>query len=165
MNSGTSFLNKDIIKTVKGEMKEINENLGRDAPAFGYQLLLDLYDCAKGVCDDLTLCYEFLAKMPGFIAMEVQSPPGIIRTDEVRYPDKAGLSGWVPLVESSIVIHTITPKNFISIDVYSCKRFDVEKVKLFCKKYFQPKIVEAQFVKRGLSYFKEEELIPVKQWA
>ena len=27
---------------------------------FGYQLLLDLYGCKQGVCDDLALCYQFL---------------------------------------------------------------------------------------------------------
>ena len=82
---------------------------------FGYQLLLDLYGCKPGVCDDLSLCYQFLDDMVTELGMEKQAPPNIFRSDEKRFPDKAGLSGWAPLIESSIVIHTLTPKNFISI--------------------------------------------------
>jgi len=35
----------------------------QDNQVFGYQLLLDLYGCKKGVCDDLSLCYKFLDDM------------------------------------------------------------------------------------------------------
>ena len=61
---------------------------------FGYELLLDLYDCKAGVCDDLTLCYNFLDEVVGFLGMEKQAPPSIFRSDATRFPDKAGLSGW-----------------------------------------------------------------------
>src|SRR3989304_10464434 len=60
-------------------------------PVFGYQLLLDLYDCKEGVCDDLQLCYNFLDEIVGHLGMEKQTPPNIFRSDEVRFPDKAGL--------------------------------------------------------------------------
>ncbi|MBI2104796.1 MAG: hypothetical protein HYT90_04340, partial [Candidatus Omnitrophica bacterium] len=70
----------------------------RPAP-FGFQLLLDLYDCKPGACDDLGLCYDFLESLVKVLKVEPQSPPYIFRTDGKRYPDKAGLSGWIPLVE------------------------------------------------------------------
>jgi len=91
---------------------------------FGYELLVDLYDCKAGVCDDLTLCYNFLDEIVGFLGMEKQAPPSIFRSDATRFPDKAGLSGWVPLIESSIVIHTLSPKDFITVDIYCCRAFD-----------------------------------------
>ncbi len=125
-------------------------------PAFGFQLLLDLYGCKKGVCDDLTLCYNFLDQIVGYLGMEKQSPPNIFRSDEVRFPDKAGLSGWVPLIESSIVIHTLTPKDFISIDIYCCRAFDVEKAKAFCRKFFAPTKMDVQYIERGLDYYKTD---------
>ena len=121
---------------------------------FGYQLLLDLYDCKKGVADDLGLCYEFLEQIVKVLKVEPQSPPFIFRTDGSRYPDKAGLSGWIPLVESGIQIHTLTPKDFISIDIYSCRKFDNEPVKAFVKSYFAPKKMDEQFLERGLDYHK-----------
>ena len=123
---------------------------------FGFQLLLDLYGCKKGVCDDLTLCYNFLDQIVGYLGMEKQSPPSIFRSDEVKFPDKAGLSGWVPLIESSIVIHTLTPKDFITIDIYCCRYFDVEKAKEFCAKFFNPQKMDTQYLERGMDYFKED---------
>ena len=120
---------------------------------FGYELLLDLYDCKIGVCDDVALCYQYLDEIVGYLGMEKQSPPYIFRSDGLKFPDKAGLSGWAPLIESSIVIHTLTPKNFISIDVYCCKEFDKTKAKNFTKKFFEPKRMDEFYVERGLDYY------------
>ena len=128
----------------------------RSHKSFGYQLLLDLYDCREGVCDDLTLCYQFLDESVTELGMEKQSPPNIFRSDEIRFPDKAGLSGWVPLIESSIVIHTLTPKNFISIDIYCCRYFDIKKAKALCLRFFSPKRMDEQFIERGWDYYKTE---------
>ena len=128
----------------------------KNPPAFGFQLLLDLYGCKKGVCDDLTLCYNFLDQIVGYLGMEKQSPPNIFRSDETRFPDKAGLSGWVPLIESSIVIHTLTPKDFISIDIYCCRSFDLEKAKEFCRKFFFPTKMDVQYIERGMDYYKTD---------
>ena len=124
----------------------------RRAPPFGYQLLLDLYECRPGACDDLSLCYQFLEEIVGVLKVEPQSPPFIFRTDGKRFPDKAGLSGWIPLVESGIQIHTLTPKDFISIDVYSCRQFDIEPLKGFVQRFFAPKRMDEQFLERGLEY-------------
>jgi S-adenosylmethionine/arginine decarboxylase-like enzyme len=121
---------------------------------FGYELLLDLYDCKPGVCDDLALCYKFLDEIVGFLGMEKQAPPNIFFTDATRFPDKAGLSGWAPLVESSIVIHTLSQKNFISVDIYCCNKFDVDKAKAFTQKFFLPKRMDAHFILRGIDYYK-----------
>ena len=130
---------------------------------FGSELLLDLYDCKAGACDDLTLCYKFLDEIVGYLGMEKQSPPSIFRSDEVRFPDKAGLSGWVPLIESSIVIHTLTPKNFISIDIFCCRPFDIKKAEEFCSAFFAPKKIETQFIERGKSYYADETAPAVKK--
>ncbi len=124
----------------------------RTAP-FGYQLLLDLYRCRRGACDDLGLCYNFLEGIVKVLKVEAQSPPFIFRTDGARHPDKAGLSGWIPLVESGIQIHTLTPKDFISIDIYSCSPFDVEPIKAFVRNFFSPKRMDDQFIERGIDYY------------
>jgi len=124
--------------------------------AFGYQLLLDLYDCRAGVCDDLSLCYQFLDEIVGKLGMTKQSPPSIFRSPAEQFPDKAGLSGWVPLIESSVVIHTLTVTNFISVDIYCCRWFDVAFAKDFCSKYFSPKRMDTQYIERGKDYYKTE---------
>lgn len=134
--------------------KQKAEKLIKKTRPFGYEFLLDLYDCKPGVCDDLSLCYKFLDEIVGYLGMEKQAPPNIFFTDATRFPDKAGLSGWAPLVESSVVIHTLSEKNYISIDIYCCEEFDVEKAKAFCINFFSPKRMEGQFVLRGTDYYK-----------
>jgi len=142
-----------MLKTITQESKT-NYKSSEKNTVFGFQLLLDLYDCRPGACDDLALCYRFLDEVVGYLGMEKQAPPNIFRTPDERFPDKAGLSGWAPLVESSVVIHTLTPKNFISIDIYCCKEFDVNKAKLFVRKFFSPKRMDEQFILRGIDYYK-----------
>ncbi len=119
-------------------------------------MLLDLYNCKPGACDDIELCYQFLDEIVGYLGMEKQSPPYLFRSDGVRFPDKAGLSGWAPLIESSIVIHTLTPKNFISIDIYCCKEFDIQKAKSFTQKFFAPEWLDEFYIERGLDYYTQK---------
>jgi S-adenosylmethionine decarboxylase len=137
-------------KNTAGQKEQQNST----GDAFGYELLLDLYECKPGVCDDLALCYKFLDEIVPYLGMEKQAPPSIFFTDATRFPDKAGLSGWVPLVESSVVIHTLSVKNYISIDIYCCREFDTNKAKVFVNKFFSPKIMEEQFLLRGRNYYK-----------
>jgi S-adenosylmethionine decarboxylase len=126
------------------------ENNG--SKVFGYQLLLDLYNVKPGVCDDLNYCYRFLDDSVAVLGMTKQSPPSIF-VSPLEFPEKAGLSGWVPLIESHIAIHTLSPKNYISIDIYSCKEFDPKTVEEYVTKYFGAQVIDSQFIKRGFNYF------------
>ena len=153
------FLSKDIINMISNQnfkRRTSIKTIPHSNEVFGYQLLLDLYGCKKGVCDDLSLCYQFLDEIVDVLGMEKQSPPSIFRSDAKRFPDKAGLSGWAPLIESSIVIHTLTPKDYISVDVYCCKCFDQQKAKDMCTKFFAPKRIDAQYIERGLDYYRND---------
>ncbi len=120
--------------------------------AFGYQVLLDLYQCRPGVCADLAHCYRFLDEIVDALGMEKQAPPSIFRSPEDRFPDKAGLSGWVPLIESSVVLHTLTEKDFISIDVYCCRSFDTDLARDFCRRFFGPQRIDEHGIVRGRDY-------------
>ena len=123
---------------------------------FGFQLLLDLYGCRAGICDDLSLCYQFLDEIVTDLGMAKQAPPNIFRSPAEQFPDKAGLSGWAPLIESSVVIHTLTVTNFISIDVYCCKWFDINVAKDVCRKFFSPERMDEQYIERGHDYYKSD---------
>lgn len=118
--------------------------------------MLDLYECPPGVCDDIGLCYRFLEEIVEVLGMTKQSPPYIFKSDGRMYPDKTGLSGWVPLIESGIQIHTLAPKNFISIDVYSCGKFSADNIKDFVCGFFHPKEVEINLVARGINYHQRQ---------
>lgn len=123
--------------------------------AFGYHLMLDLYECDKNAVGSIHECYAFLDKLPEIIHTSKQAPPYIFYTNEKQYPDKAGLSGWIPLVESGISIHTLTVTNFVSIDVYTCHFLDkslIDKIKDFTFGIFLPKDIEERFLMRGEKY-------------
>lgn len=118
---------------------------------FGYELLLDCYDCDPQKIDSIDACTKFLEDLIEAIGMSKQSPPFIFQTPK-EYPDKAGLSGWVPLVESGIQIHTLTVTRFVSLDVYSCKKFNVDLVQDKIRGFLRPSKIEVQFLERGKDY-------------
>lgn len=140
-------MNKD--KTKPHKLKKLKP--------FGYQMVLAVYGCTGDICDDLDTCYNFLNDLVEYIGMHKQSEPVVVRTDHKKYPDKKGLSGCVFLVESSVVIHTLSLRNFLTVDVYSCKKFNPAKVKEFVRQYFFPahiKIEKKFLILRGKEYFK-----------
>lgn len=123
---------------------------------FGYSYLLDMYDCRPGAADDLELTYRFLEELVDKLAMTRMSQPFVIhgpRKDGVEiYPDKAGVSGWVPLIESGIQIHSIEPTHFITLDCYSCREFDPAIVFGFARQCFGFGRSEEHFLERGQKY-------------
>jgi len=68
------------------------------------------------------------------------------------FPDKAGVSGWVPLIESGVQIHSIEPKHFITLDVYSCKKFDPKIVLEHARNFFGFRDYDHAFIVRGARY-------------
>ncbi|MDD1750711.1 MAG: S-adenosylmethionine decarboxylase [Methanothrix sp.] len=58
----------------------------------------------------------------------------------------------MPLIESGVQIHTLTKKKFITIDVYSCKRFEEEKIADFASRFFSPLEIDVHFIERGRKY-------------
>lgn len=119
---------------------------------FGFLLTIDLYDCDFD-CHDLKGCFQFLMDLTDKLNMKRQSPPFIFINDE--YPEKAGISGWVPLIESGIQIHTLAPKKFISIDIYTCGCFESGNIVDWVKLYFKAKKVETNYLERGIEYYVE----------
>jgi len=120
---------------------------------FGYHLIMDLYGCSDEKLDSIEEGYKYLDTVPRLIGTDRQGPPYVVRTDAIKYPDKAGISGWIPVVDSGISLHTVVPTKFVSIDVYTCKEFDPDKIKDFTIKFFNPQKIEEKFFFRGEEYF------------
>ncbi len=123
---------------------------------FGKSYLLDMHGCKEGSADDLELVYRFLVKLVELIKMTPTLLPiavhGPTRNDAELFPDKAGVSAWVPLIESGVQIHCVEPTHFITLDVYTCGELDVEVVKEFAKKTFEFKDCEEHLIERGTKY-------------
>lgn len=124
-----------------------------DSP-FGQSLHVDLYEIDKGLCDDLSFCYQLLDDLADFLDMHKQAPPFIFRSPDKQFPEKAGLSGWVPLIESGISIHTLTVTGFISIDIYTCGKLDIEKTIDYLCNLLNTQTYEHQHLIRGINYGK-----------
>lgn len=123
---------------------------------FGYLLTIDLYDVEPSKCQDLNLGYDFLDKLPDYIGMHKQSLPHIYVTP-AKWAGKAGLSGWVGLVESGIQLHTLSKKGFVSIDLYTCSYIDhtlIPGILEFVNRYYPYKDIETNLIERGMKYYK-----------
>lgn len=136
---------------------------------FGKTLMIDMYGCADGVCDDLELHYRFLEELVHVLDMKPMTTPFVVHAPVIFepcdkqysetgyfkrevFPDKAGVSAWIGLATSGCSIHSIEPSHFSSLDVYSCKDFDEQFIIDFAKKYFKFKDCEINVVKRGSKY-------------
>ena len=115
-----------------------DEYAERKAPApFGYLLAVDLYECESEHLDDVGFIYEFLETLVRRMGMIKQAPPFVFLSPP-GFPDKAGVSGWVPLIESGIQIHTVAPARFVSLDVYCCRRVEHDVVLHIAAQFFRP---------------------------
>lgn len=125
---------------------------------FGVSYLLDIYDCREGAADDLELCYRFLEQLVDVIGMTKQCNPivfhGPTSNGVELYPDKAGVSAWIPLIESGVQIHTIEPKRFVSVDIYTCGQIDTDKARKFAMETFGGLRCEERLLERGVDYHK-----------
>jgi S-adenosylmethionine/arginine decarboxylase-like enzyme len=123
---------------------------------FGYSYLLDMYNCRVGAADDLELHYRFLERLVEKLGMRAMSAPVVIHAPtcggQELYPDKAGVSGWVPLITSGIQIHSLEPTRFITLDVYSCNWFSQVDVHNFAKETFEFGRMVDHWVERGWGY-------------
>jgi S-adenosylmethionine/arginine decarboxylase-like enzyme len=135
---------------------------------FGYSFLLDMYNCRQGVCDDLELHYRFLEKLVHDLDMIPMTTPYVVHApvawgqDRIgerlvtaryeKFPDKAGVSGWIGLVTSGIQIHSCEPKRFSTIDVYSCNVFSKDMIRQICLEHFGFEHFEEHWIERGTKY-------------
>jgi S-adenosylmethionine/arginine decarboxylase-like enzyme len=123
---------------------------------FGISYLLDMYECRPGAADDLELNYRFLERLVDLIGMTKQGPPHVYHGPTHQgvelFPEKAGVSAWIALIESGIQIHTIEPKRFISLDVYTCGQINAEVVKKFAQETFGFQRCEERTLERGVEY-------------
>ena len=120
--------------------------------SFGQELLIDLYNCEASLVNNLDFNYKVLDELVDILKMQKQAPPFLFYSP-VEFPDKAGLSGWVPLIESGIQLHTLTAKNFVSIDIYTCGNLVINDVLSYLKKKYQAREVEHKFFLRGEKYY------------
>ena len=125
---------------------------------FGTHLTLDIQEVNFGLTTNYEYIYEMLNKMPEYLGMTKMELPHV-----VKWLDKGakipGISGFVMIAESHISIHTFPQMNYVFMDIFSCKPFDVEKTIQMVKTMFkvtQSKIA-SNTIKRGLTFPRAKE--------
>lgn len=118
---------------------------------FGPHLVLEAYGCPKEKLGDLGLVSQALDAYPAQLDMTKIMPPYVFRYSGA-VPDDWGVSGVVLIAESHISIHTFPDKGFVTLDIFSCRDFDVQAaIDYFCS-IFEPESYEKQLLMRGREF-------------
>ncbi len=119
---------------------------------FGLHLTYDGYGCPLKQLSDMTLVYSALHNIASELGMKELIPPYVVKAYPNDKKDPGGYSGFIIIAESHISIHTFDKRGFVSVDIYSCKDFDVSKAISILDKLFLPKKFETHTVIRGKYY-------------
>jgi len=122
----------------------------------GPHLMLDCYGCNENKLKDLDFVLKFLNELPDMIKMhKIADPYAIYYPGKPDSFDKGGISAIVIIAESHISIHTFPANNYTSVDIFSCKIFDIEKAIEYITKAFGAKKFEKKILNRGLEFSKD----------
>lgn len=121
---------------------------------FGPHLTMDMYGCNKKKAKDVNFVFNFLDEFPSMIGMTKIMPPYTFSYSGLK-PEDWGVSGIVLIAESHISVHTFPEKNYVSVDIFSCKDFDVESAVDIIASKFEAKSYEKNFFMRGRHFPKD----------
>lgn len=125
---------------------------------FGHHLMVDAYTRFRENLENIDLIYEFLDVLPNRINMTKIMNPYVFYYDAKKEED-SGISGFVIIAESHISIHTFPNKNYLSIDVFSCKEFNTDLVKTYTYDLFDVHKMEVNELNRGLEFPRNINLV------
>jgi len=118
---------------------------------FGPHLTLDLSKCNKDRLSDYNFIFKLLNELPEIIGMTKITQPYVFPYNGLVSED-SGITGIVLIAESHISLHSFEKKDYVFIDVFSCKGFDVEIAKKYFIEAFEAEKSVINVVERGLDF-------------
>jgi S-adenosylmethionine decarboxylase len=118
---------------------------------FGPHLMIEANGCKKHRLTDIKLLTNILDSLPDKMQMTKVMPPYVFEYKGL-VPDDWGLSGIVIIAESHLAIHTFPDKGFLTVDIFSCKDFNVSMAVNEIVSAFQPKTWDEQLIMRGREF-------------
>ncbi|MEE8465501.1 MAG: S-adenosylmethionine decarboxylase, partial [Dehalococcoidia bacterium] len=100
------------------------------------------------------LVRDFLYRYPESLGMTRITEPNVLIYEAPKSED-SGVSGFVIIAESHISIHTFPRKDYINIDIFSCRPFDHERALDDVKDLFGLADVKTWLLNRGLEWLDE----------
>ena len=114
----------------------------------GNHLIADCFNCDSFVLESKKEISRILEELPLVIGMRKISSP-LVLYHRAKRKSESGVTGIIILAESNITIHTYPKKNFVSVDIYSCKEFDIGAAMQYLKEKFKFKKLKKHVIKRG----------------
>ena len=115
-------------------------------------LLIDGYGGDTQRMQDREFLQRFLDEYPSALGMNKICEPSLQYYDAPE-PGDSGLSAFVIIAESHISVHTFPRRNYINIDIFSCKSFDHQRALRDVKDLFSLQHVKSWVVDRGLEHY------------
>ncbi len=107
---------------------------------------------------DADLVRRFLDDYPSALGMTKVCDPQVLTYNGPKVED-SGVSGFVIIAESHISIHTFPRRDYVNIDVFSCKPFDNERALRDVKDLFSLEEVRTWLLDRGLEHLAGREAL------
>lgn len=114
-------------------------------------LVIDGYGAPFEKLGDTDLVYRFLNEYPDAIGMTKIVPPQVY-TYHGKTREDWGVSGFVIIAESHISVHTFPDRQYVNIDIFSCKDFNANSSLEVVKRTFGLPQVKVWTLERGIEY-------------
>ncbi|OGI18643.1 MAG: S-adenosylmethionine decarboxylase proenzyme [Candidatus Melainabacteria bacterium RIFCSPHIGHO2_02_FULL_34_12] len=119
---------------------------------FGPHLLMEAYGAPKEKLSDIGLISNLLDIYPEKLEMHKIMPPYVFRYDGGNVKEDWGISGVVLIAESHIALHTFPEKEFFTLDIFSCKDFDIRSAVDIALDLLQPVHFDETVITRGREF-------------
>ena len=100
---------------------------------------------------DAQLVRDFLIRCPDTLRMTRITEPEVLEYSAPKAED-SGVSGFVIIAESHISIHTFPYRQYVNIDIFSCRTFDEQLALTEAKELFGLERVKSWLLERGLEW-------------
>lgn len=110
---------------------------------WGQSLSIDLGGCAHSLMINPKKLREFSKRICKEIGMVPFGEP-LVKRFPIGNATLEGYSMMQFIMTSSITVHLDEIENRAFIDIFSCKKFNTEKAKKFCKNFFKAKTIRAK---------------------
>ena len=140
------------MKITRGESTQRKRETPNTQVSFGLHVMIDAYGCDPKVLDSPRKLYAFLDETPGLLGMRKLSAPHLIHAEGNNVHDPGGWTGVVLIAESHISLHTFVKRQFVTLDIYSCKHFNSDFIIERARKFFKTTDMDVFTQERGLRY-------------
>ncbi len=114
-------------------------------------LIIDGFGGNAKMMWDTDALRAFLDQYPANLGMTRITEPEVLEYHGPN-PGDSGISGFVIIAESHISVHTFPHRDYVNIDIFSCKSFDHEQALADARALFDLQQVKTWLLDRGLEW-------------